>query len=78
MSKIFEYSIVEWLWDLSQIAVYMPENQVSKMQGSYSEAVTELSKLGKDGWEVSSCTSQGNWILWTLQKEAGPAQGGRP
>jgi hypothetical protein len=78
MSKFFEYAAMEWIWNVAQITTYMPGNKVFKISGSYPEIVIELNKLGQEGWEISSCTSSGNWIFWTFKKETTPAQGNRP
>ena len=78
MNKIFEYAVMEWLWDAAHITTYLSDNKVLKISGSYPEVVIELNKLGQEGWEISSCTSGGNWIFWTFKREVGPAQGNRP
>ncbi len=63
-----EYAILEWLWEDSSIRVNLPGNEEKLYQGSYMELVELLNRLGKDGWEVCTCTSGSNWILWTLKK----------
>lgn len=67
-----QYAILEWLWEESSIRVNLPENEEKLYQGSYNELVEVLNRLGKEGWETVTCTSDSNWILWTL-KRAAPA-----
>lgn len=61
-----ECAIVEWLWEDNSIRVNLPGNEEKLYQGSYMELVEVLNRLGKDGWQSSTCTSGSNWILWTL------------
>jgi len=63
-----EYAILEWLWDDHSIRVNYPGKEEKLFQGSYMELVEVLNQLGKEGWEVVTCTSGGDWILWTLKK----------
>jgi hypothetical protein len=67
-----EYAILEWLWEDSSIRVNLPGNDEKLYQGSYMEIVEVLNRLGKDGWQTSTCTSGSNWILWTLIKTDTP------
>jgi hypothetical protein len=69
-----EYSIIEWLWEDSSIRVNLPGNEEKLYQGSYMEIVEVLNRLGKEGWQTSTCTSGSNWILWTLIKTVVPGQ----
>ena len=69
---IFEYAVLEWLWDNSSIRVNLPNNEEKRYQGSYMELVDVLGGLGKDGWEIASCTAGSNWIFWTLKRTSKP------
>ena len=66
----WEYATLEWLWDVSSIRVNLPDGTEVKQQGSYAEVVVVLSGLGREGWEVTTCTSAGNWLFWTLKRGA--------
>ena len=66
----WEYATVEWLWDSGNFRANLPGNQEKKSSGSYNELVMLLNDLGKDGWEVASCASGGNWLFWTLKRTA--------
>lgn len=69
---VFEYAILEWLWEESSMRVNLPGNEEKLYQGSYNELVEILGRMGKDGWEVVSTVGGSNWILWTLKKVPAP------
>ena len=68
MSMRFEYAIVEWLWDTGNIRINLPHGEEKRLTGMYPEAVNALTGLGSDGWDVSACTSGGNWLFRTMKR----------
>ena len=64
----WEYATVEWLWDGGHFRVNLPGNREKKSSGSYNELVILLGELGREGWDVASCVSGGNWLFWTLKR----------
>ena len=68
MDELWEYAIVEWIWNQDWIHYYLPDKTHYRIKGSYSEVVEVLTELGRDGWEVASAVAAGNWILWTLKR----------
>lgn len=68
MNQKLEYATMEWLWDTGSIRVNLPHNIESKYEGFYPEVANTLTELGQDGWEVTTCTSAGNWLFWTLKR----------
>lgn len=64
-----EYAILEWLWEENSIRVNLPGNEEKLYQGSYTELVEVLNRLGAEGWQTSTCVSESNWILWTLSRK---------
>ncbi|MBU0493531.1 MAG: hypothetical protein KKA73_28720 [Chloroflexi bacterium] len=66
----WEYCIVEWLWDAGNIRCTLPAGGGFQKPGSYAELVDVLTDLGHDGWEVASCAAGGNWLFWTLKRQA--------
>jgi hypothetical protein len=69
MAKRLEYATLEWLWDMHELRVNLPQNQEHKSKGTYNEVVAVLTTLGNEGWEAVTCTSGGNWLFWTLKRE---------
>ncbi|WP_375559052.1 hypothetical protein ACE193_15075 [Bernardetia sp. OM2101] len=69
MNKKWEYATLEWLWDSHGLRYNLPNGSEEKSTGSYAEVVKTLSKLGAQGWEVVTCTSEANWLFWTLKRE---------
>ena len=65
----FEYATLEWIWDNQTLRVNLPQNKERQAQGSYAQVVNLLTELGNEGWEVSTCAAQGNWLFWTLKRE---------
>ncbi len=68
MSQKLEYATLEWLWDKDSIRINLPGNKEELHTGTYAEVVNSLTKLGKEQWEVCTCTSGGNWLFWTLKR----------
>jgi len=66
----WEYATLEWLWDSGSFRLNMPGRNEKQSSGSYNELVELLNELGKGSWEVASCTSGGNWLFWTLKRQA--------
>lgn len=66
-----EFAILEWLWEESSIRLNLPGNEEKLYEGSYNEVLEVLNRLGKEGWDITTCVSGINWILWTLKREAG-------
>ena len=64
----YEYAIVEWIWNQNAIRVNLPDGHESMTRGTYPQVVEVLTKLGKDGWEVSTNAASGNWLFWTLKR----------
>ena len=70
-----EYAILEWLWEDSSIRLNLPGNEEKLYEGSYNEVVEVMNRLGKEGWDTTTCVSGINWILWTLKRIAGKPGG---
>lgn len=68
MNQRLEYATLEWLWNAESIRINYPGNKEELSTGSYAEVVNTLTKMGKEEWEVCSCTSGGNWLFWTLKR----------
>lgn len=66
----WEYCTLEWLWDVSELRLYLTDGQESKFRGSYAEVVRTLNTLGASGWEVAGSVANANWIYWTLKRRA--------
>ncbi len=66
----WEYAVVEWLWDVNGLRVNLPDGSEEKLTGSYAEVVSTLTSLGREGWEVAGCVAAGNWLFWTLKRQA--------
>ena len=64
----WDICIVEWLWNLNDLSLYTAAGQISHTKGSYAEVVQLLAQLGSQGWEVATCATAGNWLLWTLKR----------
>ncbi|MGW9350804.1 hypothetical protein SAMN05421803_10894 [Nocardiopsis flavescens] len=64
----YEFSVVEWIWTEGSIRVNLPGGEERMLSGTYGEVVAVLSELGSQGWDVASCASEGNWLLWTLRR----------
>ncbi len=69
MNKKWEYATLEWLWDSHNLRYNLSDGTEKQSTGSYAEVVQILSKLGEEGWEVVTCTSEANWLFWTLKRE---------
>lgn len=65
----YEFGTVEWLWDQESIQVNLPGDYEEMYRGNHEEIVTLLSELGRQGWDVASCASTGNWLFWTLRRQ---------
>jgi hypothetical protein len=65
----WEACVVEWLWNQDSIRINMPDGTESTSAGSYAEIAKTLSQLGGEGWEVSTCAANGNWLFWTLKRQ---------
>ncbi len=77
--KKYEYAILEWLWDSNSIRIDLPHAAPYKTQGAHPEIVRELTRLGHQGWEVETTAAQGNWLFWTLKRDAsGQVAGQQP
>ena len=68
MAMRYEYATMEWLWDTNSIRINLPHGKEKTQSGAYAEVVNELTALGSDGWDASTCTSGGNWLFWTLKR----------
>jgi hypothetical protein len=71
----WEYAVVEWLWDVNSLRVNLPGGAEEKLNGSYVEVVSTLTSLGREGWEVVGCVAAGNWLFWTLKRQAAGRNG---
>jgi hypothetical protein len=69
MAKNFEYASLEWLWDSSGFRLNLPGNNEKSSAGSYNELVSLMNELGREGWEIATCASGGNWLFWTFKRE---------
>ena len=68
MQGNWQYAVVEWIWDGDSIRVNLPGKPEMMYRGSYAEVVDLLTSLGREGWEVVTCSGAANWLLWTLKK----------
>ncbi len=66
----FEYATLEWLWDVGALRADLPGGKIMSGKGEYPAVVKMLGDLGRDGWEVSACATNANWLFWTLKRVA--------
>jgi hypothetical protein len=72
----YEYCTLTWEWTSKKgvFAVRFPDEKNSIYTKPTADddvkAVELLNDLGKDGWEVASCSAGVNWMVWTLKRTA--------
>ena len=75
----YEHCMVEWYWSAPigtdpsgfkpSFTIFFTNNQQESRDGGAPQLTTFLSKLGQEGWHITSSVTSSNWILWTLERK---------
>jgi hypothetical protein len=76
----YEHCIIEWYWGAPAGAldpakfrpsytIFFAGGQTELHEGGNAELASLFSKMGQEGWRVSTAVTSSNWIHWTLERK---------
>jgi hypothetical protein len=75
----YEHCMIEWIWSPPAgvtssafepgFTVFFAGGQAERHEGGNAELTTLLSRMGQEGWRVTTGLTSSNWILYTLERK---------